>query len=256
MRLPKVIRHAGASLAGRIPVRIRSGPNAGLQWTAVSAGRGVRAGTFERERVGAIVSMLRLGDCVWDIGAHKGYIALAAARRVGAGGHVYAFEPAPPNLEFLRRHVEWNRADNITIMPNAVSVVDGTSRFGGPGSSVTYRLGQGDYEVQMRSVDSLLRSGVRAPNVLKIDVEGHESEVLRGAAGRLQDDCLVFVAIHSLEQYHACVALIESMGWRVIPSRAVSRLLEHDPVVWRADPDIIGIGPERMIDNAAIAAFQ
>jgi FkbM family methyltransferase len=227
-----------------------------MRWSVVSAGRGAVAGTFERDRVAAITSMVRPGDCVWDVGAHKGYVTLAAASRAGADGRVYAFEPAPPNLAFLRRHVEWNDLSNVEIMPYAVSTADGTARFGGSGSSITYRLGQGSFDVRVRSMASLLFEGLRAPDVIKIDVEGSESDVLRGARGVLRSHMLVFAAIHSFEQYVACTGLLQEAGFRVVPSGAVSRILAQRPVVWEADPDILGIGPDRVVDDAALAAFK
>jgi FkbM family methyltransferase len=245
-------------MIGGIPMRIRGGPNRGMRWSVVSAGRGAVAGTFEKERIAAITSLVRDGDCVWDIGAHKGYVTLAAATRVGASGRVYAFEPAPPNLESLARHVAWNELSNVEIMRYAVSSEDGQSRFGGRGSSITFKLGQGEYDVEVRSISSLIEQGLRAPTIIKIDVEGNESEVLRGAGNKLRSDTLVFVAIHSFAEYLTCTAQLQERGFRVVPSKAIRMMLGHNPVVWEADPDIIGIGPDRVSPDidAAIAAFQ
>lgn len=257
MRLPWGVRRVGTAVMGNVRMRIRGGPNRGMRWSAVSAGRGAVTGTFEAERVAAIAGLLQPGDTMWDIGAHKGYITLAAAQRVGPSGRVYSFEPAPPNLRFLERHIAWNHLDNVEIKPYAVSATDGTGRFGGRGSSVTFKLGQGKFDVEVRSIASLIKEGLKSPTVIKIDVEGNESEVLRGAAGALRSDTLVFVAIHSFAQYIACKALLSESGFRVVPSRSVKRLLSHDPVVWEADPDILAIGPDRRMGDsaAALAAF-
>jgi FkbM family methyltransferase len=256
LRLPQTVRNAGAAVIGRIPMKIRGGPNRGMRWSVVSAGRGAVAGTFERERVAAITSMVQSGDCVWDIGAHKGYVTLAAATRAERSGRVYAFEPAPPNLAYLRRHVEWNSLENVEINPVAVSNYNGQATFGGSGSSITYRLGQGSFDVRVRSIASLLDEGLRTPDVIKIDVEGSESSVLEGAHGVLRSHMLVFVAIHSYDQYIACSSLLEAAGFRVVLSRAVSRILSNKPIRWEADPDILGVGPDRAVDPAALAAFQ
>lgn len=257
LRLPWGVRRVGAAVIGNVPMRIRGGPNQGMRWSAVSAGRGAVAGTFEQERIAAITGLLHQGDCVWDIGAHKGYVTLAASPRVGPAGHVYSFEPAPPNLRFLERHVAWNHLDNVEIKPYAVSAADGKARFGGRGSSITFKLGQGEFDVEVRSIASLVDEGLRPPTVIKIDVEGNESEVLRGAASVLRSNALVFVAIHSFAQYIACTALLSESGFRVVPSRAVKRIVSREPVVWEADPDILAIGPDRkMTDSAAaLAAF-
>jgi FkbM family methyltransferase len=249
------VRRAAGAVIGGVSLRVRSGPNRGRRWSIASAGRGALAGRFEEERVSAILELLRPGDCVWDIGAHKGYITMAAAGRVGAAGHVNAFEPAPPNLDALRRHVRWNQLSNVDVLPYAISADDGTSRFGGPGSSITYRLGQGEYDVTVRTIRSLLEQGVRPPALVKIDVEGNEAQVLRGAAGALPRDSLVFIAVHSLEQYNACTAILKDMGWNVLVSPAVARILSHSPVAWRADPDILAVGPDRVPDASRPVAF-
>jgi FkbM family methyltransferase len=237
-------------------MRIRSGPNRGRLWSIVSAGRGAMAGTFEQARVEAISLLVEPGDCVWDIGAHKGYITLACASRVGDAGHVYSFEPGPPNLEFLRRHVAWNGLENVTVLPYAVSARDGTARFGGSGSSITYRLGQGDYEVRVRCIASLLAEGLRPATVVKIDVEGNEHDVLKGGSARLPRNSLMIVAIHSHEQYLACTQRLREDGWRVVQSAGVRRNLSQRPVVWEDDPDILAIGPKRAVNAAALAAFE
>src|SRR5688572_4841682 len=144
--LRRILRH--------VRVRIPEGPNQGLQWSLATAGRGYGKGTFERSRVQTIASLIRPGDCFWDIGAHKGYVTLLAARRVGKHGRVYAFEPASANLWYLRRHLRWNGGENVTVVPVAVANFDGLSRFGG-GSSLALQLGKGQEWVTVRSVRSL-----------------------------------------------------------------------------------------------------
>ena len=141
MRLPYSLRAAGARLVRHMPVRIRSGPNQGLKWSLASSGRGYRAGRFETGRIQALHALVSPGDQVWDIGAHKGYVAMALARRVGPTGSVVAFEPSGTNLWFLRTHIDWNELTNVRILPVAVSDRDGHDQCGGQGSSITfYRL--------------------------------------------------------------------------------------------------------------------
>jgi FkbM family methyltransferase len=219
----------------------------------VSAGRGALAGRFEHDRVDAIMRMVQPGDCVWDVGAHKGYITLACAGRVGDAGHVHAFEAGPPNLDFLRRHIAWNHVGNVTVLPCAVGREDGAARFGGSGSSIAYRLGTGDYEVRVRSIRSLVAEGLRPPAVVKIDVEGSEADVLRGGIEALPADTLMFIAIHSHEQYAQCAAILHGAGWSIGQSRGIVRNLQQ--AQWQGDPDIIAAGPERQIDRTALPDF-
>jgi FkbM family methyltransferase len=224
---------------GPARLRIRGGPNRGAWWSLASGGRGVLGGRFERARVDAFVALVRPGDVVWDIGAHKGYMTLAAARLVGAAGRVYALEPAAENLTSLRRHVAWNGLHNVEIRPVAVSNSDGTRRFGGRGSSVTFKLDRGDQLVETRTLQSLLDQGLPRPDVLKIDVEGAESDVLRGAGAALHDDVLAMIAVHSRAQYESCTRILTERGldWR--ESARMQDTLRRWPGGWSADPDLI-----------------
>lgn len=256
MRLPGFIRHGVAALIGGARVRVRSGPNQGRWWSLASAGRGAVAGTFEAQRVDALLRLIGAGDIVWDIGAHKGYVTLAIARRVGPDGRVYAFEPSPVNLRYLRRHVAWNGADNVEIVPAAVGDADGTARFGGSGSSITYRLGQGDDTVVVHRVTTLLAQGLAAPTVLKLDVEGGEGAALRGAGAALRDVDLVLVAVHSRAMYDECRSLLEQMGFAVYRSASMRAMMERLPGSWSADPDLLAVAPARHVDGGALALFS
>ncbi len=131
------------SIIRNIRVPITAGPNQGLRWS-IAMGNRYRRGTFEAERVNAIASMIELGDCFWDIGAHRGYITSVAARRIGLNGDVYAFEPSPENLWYLNRHISWNRLQNARIVPAAISNFDGQARFGGGNvGGLTHKMGGG-----------------------------------------------------------------------------------------------------------------
>lgn len=255
MRLPLIVRRTAAAVIGRIPLRIRGGPNRGMRWTVASSGRGIAAGRFEARRVEALLRLLRPGDVVWDIGAHKGYVALAAARAVGPAGRVYALEPAAANQTYLRRHVAWNRATNVEVVPVAVGAVDGEEAFGGRGSSITFRLGQGDERVAVRTVATLLQQGLRRPAVLKIDVEGGELDVLRGAGDVLGDDVVLMIAVHSRSQYDGCRAWLEQRGFRVHRSAAMRRMMERLPDGWSPDPDLLAVGPAREVPAGVIDCF-
>ena len=194
MRLPQPVRTAGAKLVRGVPVRIKSGPNEGLKWSLASSGRGYRSGRFEARRIQALRALVSPGDEVWDIGAHKGYVAMALARRVGPSGSVVAFEPSATNLWFLRRHIDWNALDNVRVLPVAVSDRDGHARFGGRGSSITLRLGRGIERVRVGTLQTLKGDeDLKTPDLMKIDVEGEEGSVLRGAGDLLSEEMLLFL---------------------------------------------------------------
>lgn len=188
----------------------------------------------------AIIASLRPGDRVWDIGAHKGYVTMAAARVVGPGGGVTAFEPSSINLWFLRRHIAWNRLGNVTVVPVAVSDREGHALFGGTGSSIAFKVGTGDETVELRTIASLIEhDGLPMPAVIKIDVEGSEAAVLRGAGEHLAGVRRVFISIHGRSLYDECRAILLDRGFRVTESPALAECLADPAGRWREDPELI-----------------
>lgn len=236
------MRKALSRLIAGIPVRIKGGPNEGARWSLPASGRH-RAGTFEWTRLDAILSLTRPADCFWDIGAHHGYVSLAASGAVGSDGHVYSFEPSAFNFGFLERHVDWNDADNVTPMNLGVAAAPGRVRFGGSGSSQAFQIGGGSEEAEVTSIETLLDSGVRAPDIVKIDVEGAEGEILATGASHLPPTAVVIVAVHSRASYDACVEALRTADFGVYLSEPLRAL--RDSGRWGGDdPDLIGVGPE------------
>lgn len=135
--------------------------------------------------------LVRPADCVWDVGANVGLFAMAARHHSGAGGKVVAMEADHDAVSLLfatARH----SGDGLTVLPIAVSDEDGFVRFAiakraraanaieGFGSTQTGGVLE-TRTLPSRSLDSLI-DHFPAPNVLKIDVEGAELAVLRGAS--------------------------------------------------------------------------
>ena len=253
MRLPEALRTAGSRLLRRFPFRIASGPNEGLKWSLASSGRGYRSGRFEVGRVEALRALVSPGDHVWDIGAHKGYLSMALARRVGRSGSVVAFEPSRVNLWFLRKHVDWNALANVRILPVAVSDREGEEQFGGRGSSVTFRLGQGSERVRVATLRSLqAEEALPPPDVIKIDVEGTEGAVLRGAGDLRTEEMLLLLSIHDRSCYEECRALLVERGYRLYPSVALAERLARPDLDWGADHELLAVGSKNPVDRDLI----
>src|ERR1051325_10632497 len=108
---------------------VLSGPMRGMRWIVGSTSHGAWLGTLERGKLSHFAKRLRCGLTVWDIGANVGLFTLPSAKVIGIAARVYAFEPMPRNLGYLRRHVELNSLGNVEIVPFAVSDKDGKLRM-------------------------------------------------------------------------------------------------------------------------------
>jgi FkbM family methyltransferase len=198
-----------------MPLRILTGPLAGRKWLSTAAPHGCWIGTYERELQQLLVRTLRPGQVMWDVGANVGFFTLLAATRVGRQGCVVAIEPLARNLELLRQHLELNRIANVTIVANAVADVAGTDRFGTGRSPSMGHLGAlGGVEVSVTTVDELLTSGLPAPHVIKMDIEGAESRAIAGAARTLrQHRPLLVLSTHGWAQHEACARALQELGY-------------------------------------------
>jgi FkbM family methyltransferase len=134
---------------------------------------------------------LQPGETVVDAGAHEGYYTLFASRRVGPGGRVIAFEPSPRERKALRWHVLINRCWNVRIVRLALGselaeaefhVVDG-AQTGLNSLKPPAILDQtSTLKVQITSLDDWARGqNLGRVDFIKLDVEGAELSVLRGA---------------------------------------------------------------------------
>ena len=163
---------------------IAKGEAAGLRIDATGFRAGYALGTSDPDEQAWLARSVRRGDVLCDVGAAIGFFTLIGSRLVGDTGSVTAFEPLVGNIERLRANVTMNALANVEIVEAAVAAVSGVGLFGTAGEWDQAKLGAGDMEVTVVSLDDHF-AGKRAPDVLKIDAEGSEIEVLRGAAGIL-----------------------------------------------------------------------
>jgi FkbM family methyltransferase len=133
-----------------------------------------------------------------DVGAHIGYYSLKAASLVGSGGRVLAIEPNPETLRRLRANIRESGASEVVVEPVACSDSDGMLEFFAAneqnvGASSLSRANASQagpvahsYRVRTRRLDDIVReSGGSRVDVIKIDVEGAELLVLKGAGDTL-----------------------------------------------------------------------
>ena len=148
-------------------------------------------GSYETAIQKALAEQLCEGGTFYDVGAHIGFFSLIAARLVGESGAVFAFEADPGNAGRVEQQVLRNGFPQITVCPLAVWSRCGTLRFQSGAVFSSHNQGSvvgtggeagaaAAIEVNALSLDAFAESH-RAPTLVKIDVEGGEIEVLRGA---------------------------------------------------------------------------
>src|SRR5215469_5586847 len=191
-------------------IRVLRGPLRGARWIVGSSTHGCWLGTYERAFQSLFFSVLPQRGVVWDVGANVGFYSLLAALKASK---VIAFEPLPENLAYLNRHIALNHLEHrIEVCAAAASDHDGTGLF----SSVPGNPSEGSLRsygtLQVRTVR--LDSQGTVPDLIKIDVEGNEHEVLRGAVETMRaHHPLVLVARHSADSQ--CRDLLEEVGYEV-----------------------------------------
>ncbi len=207
---------------------IKNGPIKGYKWCLRAGGNYYPIGTYEAETIGQALKELKTGDVFYDLGANAGYFSLAAAKKVGNTGIAYAFEPMPENIDFLEKHIEANSVPNIEIIPVAVADKEGSVRFttGNNLSANTYKESSANYkpnsdfiDVPTDTLDNLVYGpkGLRKPSYIKIDVEGAEFDVLKGARKLLQEERPILL-LSTHDRYvegikEECFDLLKSVGY-------------------------------------------
>lgn len=209
--------------------------------------RGFIAEEYEPAVWGRVMREVRTGDHVAEVGASVGLYALAFAGRVGATGHVTAFEPDPESASALEANIEVNGwKDRVTVIRAAVGQSSGQVRFAaarGLESRIETRLDGGDgvITVPMVTLDEALAG--RQVDLIKIDVEGFEQNVIRGARSILTQERgrpkALLVEVHPFAWAEtgttsaSFLALLDEMGFRVedMQGAPVSSISEYGHVI-------------------------
>ena len=166
-------------------------------------------GDYEASSARTIAALLNPGDLCVDAGANVGFFSLLMATGVGAGGAVWAFEPAPGTRERLAQNVRLNGLTNVTVRSEALSNVDGEQRFwagptdhSGIASLRPLQGTEGSYEVRTARLTSCLPRDA-APRLIKMDIEGAEHLAIQGMVDLLETshpDIVIEISDHFLKE--------------------------------------------------------
>ncbi|MEO6528659.1 MAG: FkbM family methyltransferase [Gemmatimonadaceae bacterium] len=144
---------------------------------------------IEHAEVAVLRHFVRPGDVAYDVGTNRGFLLVQLAALVGDTGRVVGFEPNPVLLPALRR--------TVAATPWATLVEAGLSDASGHADlyvGSNHEKGSvGDWvrdlhaeptrpiSITLRRLDELIAEGLPRPDVVKVDVEGNELRVFRGA---------------------------------------------------------------------------
>lgn len=154
--------------------------------------RWIYLGAFEPQETAEVRRRLKPGMTFLDVGANVGYFTLLAASRVGREGRVFSVEPSPYAYERLTASVRANGLSQVKAFQMGLSARAGELNLYVPPASdgfhsPTMSAGwETVVRVPVRPLDDCLDEwGVNAVDLMKLDVEGHEAQILEGASRSL-----------------------------------------------------------------------
>lgn len=180
-----------------------------------------------------ITKILNKGDTFIDVGAHVGFVSLAARQAIGESGRVIAIEPQPYNCERLLRNWELNNFTNLELHVAAAGdqqkFVQLPQQLPTDKSRLSLCLPMPsaldlNFCVPMRTLESIINeSSISSVRLLKIDVEGFELQVLQGLAKAIDKvDFIVFEALNGVEDREANERVcnwLDNRGFRIMDIR-------------------------------------
>lgn len=190
-------------------------------------------GAYEPVLQEAIERLLQPGQVAYDVGANIGYTSLLLAEAVGPAGRVVAFEPLPANFHRLRQNLDLNAEGKwVEAVNAAVGDEAGSAQFlvhssgamgklsGSAGREVQY---EHELPVEIVTIDDfVLEHDRRAPNLIKIDVEGGERAVLTGMRKVLRRyRPALLLELHGEQAARDCTDILNEAEYKM-------RLLEPD----------------------------
>jgi FkbM family methyltransferase len=160
----------------------------------------------------------KFGDTVVDIGAAFGLYTLHASKRVGINGRVISIEPDYQNFSLLNRNISVNNLGNVKSLQIPAYSNKMDLKLYSNYTVKPERAGMYVHEFQLvkgDTLDNILEEeGIKNVNWLKIDVDGAEVEVLKGAFNTLsKNDLILFKETHGKLLYHEALQILSSSNY-------------------------------------------
>lgn len=155
-----------------------------------------KSGSIEPYEEDLVMSYIRPGDEVVDVGANIGVYTLQMARGVGEDGKVYAFEPEPKNAQILKHNLSENNFSNVALFDVALGDKKGKANMYLSWDNIgdhrlydaSYRRSRKTVPVRVDTMDELLFKKSFSISVIKSDTQGYEPFVIEGGQRIIKRD--------------------------------------------------------------------
>jgi FkbM family methyltransferase len=205
--------------------------------------KGLFLGGFENKELEIFQSSLDKGSILVDAGANIGLYSIIGSRIVGTTGKVYAFEPSKVTFNLFLKNIELNKINNIIPINMGLGDKTGESLFlsqdlkTGDGEKYISKNGNGRSDnnesegvpfsevITLDTLDNFQRKNdIKKVDFLKIDVEGYEYYVLKGAENLIRNnpqiiilfECAEHLARRAGSSQEAVFSLLQSWGVQII----------------------------------------
>lgn len=188
-------------------------------------------GVCEPNTANALAQLSKPGNVVFDIGANVGSHTLPLAKLVGTEGMVYAFEPVEWARKKLKRNIELNSFKNIRLVPVALSdqiQMHGSEQFrasfkitsqadvGADGELTQNWWNACDHlDTDFDTLDAFVKkNGLIRLDLIKLDVDGYEGKVMRGA-------------IKTLDHFRPIILMEIAPSWAKARGESLSEIVNN-----------------------------
>lgn len=201
----------------------------------------LKNGIVEKHETKIVEKYLGPGTVFYDIGANTGYYGILAASR---GAYSYFFEPVTEHTDTLSQSIALNHFEGRTsVISIALSDTVGEVpiTLSGSGSSVVPSFLHDEAlpkrTIKTDTLDRMVKNGLKPPSFIKIDVEGHELNVLLGAEMTIRKHLpVLFIELVSSmkernftnKNYEPTLRLLSSWGYKVFKEKEGELLSEFE----------------------------